>query len=100
MVVRVRGGVAQARVRRSDCRNGRNLWRGMAVCKARGAEHVTLVFSIPGYQGPFDRLASGDPPLFIGAVAPADGDPTGIGDAAAQALRDAYDQRRTRVVEA
>ena len=47
-----------------------------------------------------DRLASGDPPLFIGAVAPADGDPTGIRDAAAQALRDAYDQRRTRVVEA
>ena len=47
-----------------------------------------------------DRLASGDPPLFIGAVAPADGDPTGIRDAAAQALHDAYDQQRTRVVEA
>ena len=45
-----------------------------------------------------DRLASGDPPLFIGAVAPADGDPTGIRDAAAEALHDAYDQRRARVV--
>jgi len=47
-----------------------------------------------------DRLASGDPPLFIGAVAPADGDPTGIRNAAAEALHDAYDQRRARVVEA
>ncbi|WP_420456894.1 hypothetical protein [Rubrivirga sp.] len=47
-----------------------------------------------------DRLASGEPPLFIGAVAPADGDPTSIRNAAAQALHDAYDQRRARVVEA
>lgn len=47
----------QAGVRRSDCRNGEALWRGMAVCKARGARHVTLVFSIPGYDGPFDTLA-------------------------------------------
>lgn len=44
-------------------------------------------------------LASGEPPLFIGAVAPADGDPVAIRDAAAQALRDAYDQQRARVVE-
>ncbi|WP_412068399.1 hypothetical protein [Rubrivirga sp. IMCC43871] len=44
-------------------------------------------------------LASGEPPLFIGAVAPADGDPGAIRDAAAQALRDAYDQQRARVVE-
>ncbi|WP_412060502.1 hypothetical protein [Rubrivirga sp. IMCC45206] len=44
-------------------------------------------------------LASGEPPLFIGAVAPADGDPNAIRDAAAQALRDAYDQQRSRVVE-
>jgi hypothetical protein len=47
-----------------------------------------------------DRLASGDPPLFIGAVAPADGDPTDVRNAAARALHDAYDQKRTRVVEA
>ncbi len=47
-----------------------------------------------------DELASGSPPLFIGAVAPADGDPTSIRDAAAQALHDAYDQRGARVVEA
>jgi len=46
-----------------------------------------------------DTLASGDPPLFIGAVAPADGAPNEIRDAAASALRDAYDQRRARVVE-
>jgi hypothetical protein len=47
-----------------------------------------------------DRLASGDPPLFIGAVAPADGDPTDVRNAAARALHDAYDQKRSRVVEA
>lgn len=41
---------------RDRCRVGRNLWRGMAVCPARGSEHVTLVFSIPGYDGPFDEL--------------------------------------------
>ena len=44
-------------------------------------------------------LAASDPPLFIGAVAPADGDPHAVRDAAAEALRDAYDQQRTRVVE-
>ena len=44
-------------------------------------------------------LASGEPPLFIGAVAPADGDPEAVRDAAAAALRDAYDQQRARVVE-
>ena len=47
-----------------------------------------------------DRLASGEPPLFIGAVAPADGDPEGIRAAAVAALRDAYDQRRAHIVEA
>jgi hypothetical protein len=50
----------QARVARSDCRAGRDLWTGMAVCKARGAEHVSLVFSIPQYAGPFDVLPSAD----------------------------------------
>lgn len=50
--------MAQARVRRRDCRNGRKLWRGMAVCRARGSDRVRLVFAIPGYEGPFDRLPS------------------------------------------
>lgn len=48
----------QAGVSRGDCRNGERLWRGMAVCKARGAKHIELVFAIPGYDGPFDSLAS------------------------------------------
>lgn len=52
--------MAQAGVRRGNCRAGRNLWRGMAVCKARGSKHVELVFSIPGYQGPFDGLPSSE----------------------------------------
>ncbi|MBJ3774469.1 DUF1131 family protein [Acuticoccus mangrovi] len=52
--------MAQAGVSRRDCRNGHALWRGMAVCKARGASHVTLVFSIPQYDGPFDQLASAE----------------------------------------
>ncbi len=42
---------------RNDCRVGRNLWRGMAICKARNAPNVELVFAIPQYQGPFDELA-------------------------------------------
>lgn len=50
--------MAQARVARRDCRAGRNLWRGMAVCTARGTRHVELVFSIPGYDGPLDSLPS------------------------------------------
>ena len=45
-----------------------------------------------------NTLASADPPLFIGAVAPADGDPADVRAAATSALRDAYDQQRTRVV--
>jgi len=48
----------QAGVSRRHCRNGRELWRGMAICRARGSQNVTLVFSIPGYEGPFDRLPS------------------------------------------
>jgi hypothetical protein len=48
----------QAGVARRHCRNGRALWRGMAICRARGARNVKLVFSIPGYEGPFDRLPS------------------------------------------
>lgn len=42
---------------RGDCRVGRNLWRGMAICKARGTGNVTLVYAIPEYRGPFDQLA-------------------------------------------
>ncbi|WP_298818442.1 DUF1131 family protein [uncultured Roseibium sp.] len=41
---------------RSDCRVGKNLWRGMAICKSRGHQNVQLVYAIPGYQGPFDQL--------------------------------------------
>ena len=32
--------MAQAGVRRSSCRNGKDLWIGMAVCKARGAKRA------------------------------------------------------------
>lgn len=46
------------------------------------------------------ELSADDPPLFIGAVAPADGEPTAVRDAAAEALRDAYDRRGARIVEA
>jgi hypothetical protein len=53
-----------------------------------------------GAAGWCDVLASGEPPLFIGAVAPADADPTAVRDAAAEALRDAYVKRRAQVVEA
>ena len=45
-----------------------------------------------------DSLAGSDPPLFIGAVAPADGEAGEIRDAAAEALRDAYDRRGPSVV--
>lgn len=41
---------------RSDCRDGRNLWRGMAICKAKGTDNIQLVYAIPGYDGPFDQL--------------------------------------------
>lgn len=52
--------MAQARVSRRDCRAGRELWLGMAVCRARGSRHVELVFAIPGYDGPFDTLPSAE----------------------------------------
>ena len=47
-----------------------------------------------------DVLAAGKPPLFIGAVAPAHGDAADVRDAAAEALRDAYDKRGARIVAA
>lgn len=47
----------ELRLRRGSCRVGRDLWRGMALCTARGADNVTLVLAISQYQGPYDRLA-------------------------------------------
>ena len=44
-------------------------------------------------------LSAAEPPLFIGAVAPADGEPGAVRDAAAEALRDAYERRGTQIVE-
>lgn len=55
---RIGMSLREAGVSRSSCRVGRNLWRGMAVCPSRGSSHVTLVFAIPGYGGPFDVLPS------------------------------------------
>ncbi len=46
------------------------------------------------------ELSASDPPLFIGAVAPAEGEPDAIRDAAAAALHDAYDKRRAQIVSA
>ncbi|MXN65766.1 DUF1131 family protein [Stappia sp. GBMRC 2046] len=48
---------AQSGISRSNCRVGRDLWRGMAICPARGAENVSLLFAISQYDGPYDRLA-------------------------------------------
>lgn len=45
-------------------------------------------------------LSASDPPLFIGAVAPASGEPQAVRDAAASALQDAYEQKRAGSVEA
>jgi len=42
---------------RQSCRVGKSLWRGMALCKARGTDTITLVFAISQFEGPFDRLA-------------------------------------------
>ncbi|MEJ8473873.1 DUF1131 family protein [Roseibium algae] len=41
---------------RMNCRIGKGLWRGMAICHAKNARNVDLVFAIPQYQGPFDQL--------------------------------------------
>lgn len=48
---------SQAGISRSNCRVGRDLWRGMAICPARGAENVSLLFAISQYDGPYDELA-------------------------------------------
>lgn len=49
---------AQARLPRSSCRVGKDLWRGMAICQAANTRKVSLVFAIAQYGGPFDRLPS------------------------------------------
>ncbi|MEP3045870.1 MAG: DUF1131 family protein [Roseibium sp.] len=41
---------------RADCRVGRNLWRGMAICRSIGHHNVELVYAIPGFQGPYNQL--------------------------------------------
>ena len=48
----------QAHLPRRACRVGKNLWRGMAICKAANTEKVSLVFAISEYRGPFDQLPS------------------------------------------
>ncbi|NVK34907.1 MAG: DUF1131 family protein [Rhodobacteraceae bacterium] len=45
---------------RRNCRVGKALWRGMAICQAKNTSNVELVFAIPQYQGPFDRLPPDD----------------------------------------
>lgn len=47
-------------IHRRDCRVGEALWRGMAICKAKNAPNVELVFSIPQFMGPFDKLPSNE----------------------------------------
>jgi len=47
---------AEVGTRRGDCRIGRNLWRGMAICKAKGTKNVELVYAIPQFDGPFNKL--------------------------------------------
>ena len=47
----------QSNLPRSACRVGKSLWRGMAICKAAHTSHVSLVFAIAEFAGPFDRLA-------------------------------------------
>ncbi|SDT97936.1 DUF1131 family protein [Stappia sp. ES.058] len=51
---------AEVGTSRGDCRVGRSLWRGMAICKADGSKNVTLVYAISQYDGPFDRLPPSD----------------------------------------
>lgn len=40
----------ETRVSRADCREGTGNWRGMPICRSRGAPNVSLVFAIPGYM--------------------------------------------------
>lgn len=51
---------SQSGLPRSACRVGKNLWRGMAICRAANTQSVSLVFAISGYTGPFDRLPAPD----------------------------------------
>lgn len=47
---------AEVGTRRSDCRIGKELWRGMAICTARGVSNVELVYAIPQFNGPWDQI--------------------------------------------
>lgn len=47
----------EAGMSRGNCRVGKDLWVGMAICPAPGAPNVKLLFAIPQFQGPFDELA-------------------------------------------
>lgn len=47
---RIGMSLAEAGVDPSLCRPGEGNWRGMPICRARGARNVELVFSIPGYE--------------------------------------------------
>lgn len=40
----------EAGLSRADCREGTGNWRGMPICRSRGAPNVSLVFAIPGYM--------------------------------------------------
>ncbi|MBA5779087.1 DUF1131 family protein [Stappia sp. F7233] len=55
--VRIGMTFQEAGMSRSDCRVGRNLWIGMAICPAPSAPNVKLLFAIPQFNGPFDELA-------------------------------------------
>jgi hypothetical protein len=39
----------EARLSRSDCREGSGNWLGMAICRAKSTPTVSFVFSVPGY---------------------------------------------------
>jgi len=56
----------QVGTRASECRVGRSLWRGMAICPSAGATNVKLVFAVTKFQGPFDRLPPSE--LLAGAT--------------------------------
>lgn len=46
----------QARVSHGSCRMGGELWTDMAICPAPGTRNVFLVFAVPQYRGPLDKL--------------------------------------------
>ena len=42
--------MAEAGTQPRECRMGKDLWIGMAICTSHGARNVQLVYSIPGYM--------------------------------------------------